>query len=459
MPSFPGISAAELIDWAKAQSGSTMLKGTGAAFTLTGTAATAISDPQYPANTARGLQYLDGTFYVLTPAGVIWNSLAAADDPTDWPTDGFITAEFEPDTGIRLGKALNYIVAFGQWSTQLFWDAANSTGSPLSPVNNGVLLIGCASANSVAQTESTLIWMGQRKAENSTAHAGRLIALMVGTSYEELSTPDVCRILEADDLVAVRAAIIEMGGHSWYLLGLGTSGITLVFDMKNKQWYVWTRLAAGAAKTIAAISQTNGLVTGTSTGHGFSDGDPVVISGVTPATFNGTLNVNVTGTSVFTYPAAITGTSTGTGASMQATPYTESAMMFAASLGYGGQQVVMDNSGNVYTMSLGTALDDGSIPINWRIRTANMDEGNNNRKFAGQVSVVGDIAGTATGMVRTLDNDYRVEGYFRRFDMSQVQNHQNRWGAYVKRAWEWRYTDRERLRVQALEVDQIKGVT
>lgn len=460
MPAFPGISAAELIDWAKSISGTTMLKGTGTAYSLSGTSATGISDADYPAITARGLQYLDGTFYVMEPDGTVRNSVAAGDDPTNWPTDGFIDAEFEPDTGVRLAKALNYIVAFGQWSTQLFWDAANPTGSPLLPVNNGVLLIGCASANSVAQTESTLVWMAQRKAENSSAHAGRFVAMLVGTSYEELSTPDVSRILEADDLASVRSAIVELGGHSWYLLGLGTSGITLVFDMKNKLWYVWTRLAAGSPKTITSITQTNGLVTGAATSHGFSDGDPVVVAGVTPTTFNGTLNVNVTGTSAFTYPTTITGTSTGTGASMTATPYTESAMMFSASLGYNGEQVVMDNTGNVYTLSLGTALDDGSIPINWRIRTANMDEGTTDRKFIpGHVGIVGDVAGTATGMVRYTDDDYRTYGYFRRFDMAEVPNHENRWGSYVNRAWEWRYTDRERLRVKGLEVDIIKGVT
>ena len=90
MPAFPGINSTEVIDWAKSISGPTMLKGTGAAFTLTGTAATAISDPQYPASTTRGVAYLDGTFYVLAPNGTIYNSLAAGDDPTDWPADGFI---------------------------------------------------------------------------------------------------------------------------------------------------------------------------------------------------------------------------------------------------------------------------------------------------------------------------------------------------------------------------------
>lgn len=467
MPAFPGINAGEVIDWAAAITGPLMIKGTGTAYYFDGTTALGITGTgtgtgtsvTYPGTTVRGLQYLDGTFYVMLPDGTIHNSSAANDDPRTWPTDGFISAQFEPDSGVFLGKALNYIVAFGQWTTELFWDAGNPTASPLSPVNNGVLLIGCASPNSVAQTESTLVWMAQRKAQNSTSQKGRFIAMLVGTSYKELSTPDVCRVLDADTLVGVRSCIIELGGHSWYVLSLTATGITLVYDMKSEQWYVWTRLAAGSPVTISNLTQTNGLATGTATSHGISDGDPVVITGATPAGFNGTFNVNIPSASSFTYPLSTSGTSTGTGASMQITPYTESAFAMVASLGYNNQQVVLDTAGNAYTLSLGTSLDDGSIPINWRIRTQNLDEGNNERKFAHSVAVIADIAGTGTGMVRYTDNDYQTYGYFRRFDLSQTRVNQQRWGNFRRRAWEWRYTDRERIRIKELEVEITQGVT
>ena len=458
MPAFPGIGSTEIIDWAKAITGPLMLKGTGTAYTFDGTNAVGISDADYPTPTVRGIVYLDGTFYVMEADGTISNSLAAGDDPTDWPTDGFISAQFEPDAGVCLAKVLNYVVALGQWTTELFWDAANPTGSPLSPVNNGVLLIGCAHANSVAQTESTLVWLAQRKAQFSTSHKGRFIAMLVGTSYEELSTPDINRVLEADDLATVYSVIVEMAGHSWYLLTLGTSNITLVYDMKQKQWYVWTRLATGSGKTISSIVQTNGQATAiTSSAHGMSDGDPVIVNAASVGAMNGTFNATVTGTAAFTYPISATGTSTSVTGT--ATPYTESAFALVASLGYNNQQVVMDTSGNVYSLSIGTALDNGNIPINWRIRTTNLDQGNNERKFAHSVAVIGDIAGTATGLVRCTDDDYNTYGYFRRFDLSQVRCNAQRWGNFRRRAWEWRYTGSERYRVKQLEIELTQGVT
>ena len=456
MPSFPGIGSNEIIDWARAITGPLMLKGTGTAYTFDGTNAVGISDVDYPTPTVRGIAYLDGTFYVMEPDGTISNSLGAGDDPTDWPTDGFLSAQFEPDNGVCLAKVVNYVVALGQWTTELFWDAGNPTGSPLSPVNNGVLLIGCAHGNSVSQTESTIIWLAQRKGQFSTSHKGRFVAMLVGTSYEELSTPDINRVLEADDLATIYSVVVEMAGHSWYLLTLGTSNLTLVYDMKMKQWYVWTRLSPGSGVALTNIIQTNGQAAATaSAAHGMSDGDPVVVSGMSVAAMNGTFNATVTGTAAFSYPITATGTTTGTAGT--ATPYTESAFALVASLGYNNEQIVMDTAGNSYTLSISTALDNGNLPINWRIRTTNLDQGNNERKFIHTVKVIGDIAGTATGLVRYTDDDYRTYGYFRRFDLSQTMSDQMRWGNFRRRAWEWRYTGNERYRIKQLEVDLTQG--
>jgi len=468
MPSYnpgdalPGLVVGEKIDTALTKLGNTgMLKGTAAAFSVnmsTGVA-TNISDADYPATTVRGVQYLDGTFYVMEPDGTIWNSLAASNDPTDWPTDGFIAAEFESDTGVFLAKALNYIVALGGWSTELFWDAGNPTGSPLLPVNNGVILVGCAAADSVAQTESTVIWVAQRKAQGSSSQKGRFVAMLVGTSYETISTPDVSRILDADDLATVYSCTIEISGHTWYVLGLGTSDVTLVFDLQMKHWSVWTRLTAGSPVTLTTLTQTNGLATATKVGHGFSDGDPVTISGAAQAGYNLSVNVTVTSSSTFTYPVAAATVSPATG-TILATGYTEAYFAIVAATGFAGDQLLLDTAGNVYEFSLSNNTDAGDIPIDWKIRTTNQDFGNNNNKFCFSITPVGDVlASSANGLLRYSDDDYQNWSYYRRIDMSQVRPELFRQGVFRRRAWEWRYTGSQRQRLEALEVKLTQGVT
>jgi hypothetical protein len=452
-----GITTTEKVDSALVKDANVaMLKGLAAAYSIamsTGIA-TAITT-NYPALTVRGVQYLDGLFYVMEPDGTIWNTLND-DDPATWDTLGFITAEFEPDNGVFLGKFLNRLVAFGQWSTELFWDAGNSPGSPLSPVSNGVLLIGCAHADSVAQTESTLIWMARRKGQGSTVHKGRFIAMMEGESYITISTPDVCRVLDADDLASVYSATIELAGHTWYILSLGTTGVSLVYDLSTKFWYIWTRLTVGSPVTLTTLTQSGGLATATKAGHGFSDGDPVTIAGATPSGYNlSRINVNVLSSSVFTYPvsSALTTPATGT---ITATGWTESYFNAVTSCGFGDTQVILDAAGNLLSFGLDSADDLTTSPINWKIRTSTQDNGNNNNKFCAGVTPITDKV-AATGLLRYTDDDYVTYSYFRRFDLSLDRPQNQRYGKYRRRAWEWRYTAALRTRIEALELDLAQG--
>ncbi len=451
-----------LFDFAKNLDGTQiMAKSTVAAFklnTATG-AVTSISSANYPALTVRGCVYLDGSFYVMEPDGTIWES--AAEDCTTWPSTDFITAEFEPDAGVCLSKFNNYVVAFGQWTTQMFWDAANPQGSSLSPVQNGVILIGCASDNSVAQIESTILWMAQRKGQGSTFQKGRFIAMLEGTSYVQISTPDVDRVLDADDLATVYSCVGSFGGHNFYLLSLGTTGATLCYDMTRKMWGIWTRTAAGSAKSVSALTQTLGLATATSTSHGFSDGDPVTVAGANQSGYNLTLvNVNVVDANTFTYPVA-SGTVTPATGTITATSVTESIFGMVSSCNYNGQQVFQEVSGGNLFSLLDTVYQDNSQPINFKCRTGNQDAGTNKRKFVSEVVPICDLtSATQTALLRYTDNDFQSYSSYRRFDISDVTPRNNRYGSYRRRAWEWRYTGNTRHRIDTLELAMTgeKGV-
>lgn len=423
---------------------------------------TQVSGSVFPAFMVPGLVYLDSTYYVMDSNGIIWNSSPGVDDPLTWPSDGFISTQFEPDQGVAITKVVNYVVGFGQWSTELFWDGnLTAVGSPLLPVQNGVLLVGCASAGSIAQTESTVIWIGQRKGASTTQQKGRFIAMLVGSSYQELSTPDVNRILDVDDLATVYACVLELGGHSWYILTLVTSGITLVFDMKQKRWYTWGRYTLGNSFTVTGLGSVNGLATGTAAGHTFADGDPVAISGVTGtganSPFNGTYNVNVTTSGQFTYPVNISGTTTAAG-TMAAQSWTEGPFDAIAVAGIGNIQLIQDSTGAILTASLGTYVDLSGTPINLKLRTNNIDNGNNERKFVPALGMIADLVATTDyALVRHTDNDFQNYTYYRRFDLSQTRNVENRFGQYRRRAWEVRYTGTNQFRLQYIEPEVEQG--
>ncbi len=213
------------------------LKSTTNAYRVYDMDMTAVTDVDYPAETVPGAAYLDGTFYVMTPLGYIYGS--ELDDPLTWSGLNVIKAQSMPDGGVALRRMVNYIVAFGEYTTEFFYDAGNPNGSPLLPVTNAVALVGCSSANSIADTENTLYFMGV------TRQQGRSIYRFNGTIPERISTSAVDRVISASDLSAVNAYFIKMKGHPLYILTLQDLNVTLVFDSLTNLWHEWTSSIPG----------------------------------------------------------------------------------------------------------------------------------------------------------------------------------------------------------------------
>jgi hypothetical protein len=273
------------------------------AFYYDGTTNTQITDPDYPAETVKGIVYLDGTYYVMTPAGSIYGS--NINDPLTWSALNVIQCQAEPDGGVALVRQLNLITAFNSYSTEFFYNAGNPTGSPLLPYSSSFIELGCAAGDSVSTTENTIYFIGVSKQK------GRGVYRLNGTNPEYVSTPFIDRLLNADSLEDITAHCIRIGGHAFYILYLPDSEITLVFDSTSNEWGRWTVSSLSSTQVPTAFSWANRLVTVTKASHGFNDGDLVVVAGVTPSGYNGEHTINVIDANTFTYelttnPGAVT---------------------------------------------------------------------------------------------------------------------------------------------------------
>ncbi len=89
-----------------------------------------------------GLVYLNGYLFAIGDNRRIYNSTAGGAFTT-WATTDFIDAEIYPDMTLFLGKHHNYLVAFGENSTEFFYDGAVEVGSPLARQETYTSKIGC----------------------------------------------------------------------------------------------------------------------------------------------------------------------------------------------------------------------------------------------------------------------------------------------------------------------------
>jgi hypothetical protein len=184
-----------------------------------------------------GASYFDTYTFIMTEDGKIWNS--EPNDPNNWDALNFITAEAEPDKGVALAKHFNYLVAFGQWSTEFFYDAGTATGSPLLPNQTFRMEFGCANGDSVVEMQQTVVWVGVGK------NTGRMVLMLDGVKPVQMSDASVERILNQSTLENVRAYSLKIAGHYFYILNLLDDDLTLVLDIKSKQWCIWTSYLNG----------------------------------------------------------------------------------------------------------------------------------------------------------------------------------------------------------------------
>jgi hypothetical protein len=432
-------------------------KSEGAAYSLDTTynVVTQVSDADYPADSVRGIVYLNGVFYVMDPDGNVIGS--DNEDFTAWTATNLIAAEFEPDGGVCLAKYGFYVVAFGQYSTEFFFDAGNATGSPLSPVQNGVLGVGCADGDTVAVTNDTVIFVAQAKSGGQAIEGTKFIAQLDGTSYKRLSSPDIDRILLADDFADVEAVVFAVAGHSYYCLNLGTSALSLVYDIAQQTWTVWDRRRTSFTQTMSNVVTTNGTATATITYTG-SDGDVGVITAgtATHTSLNGTYNMIVPASGTLCW--ALSGTSyAGTAtATITGTGYTATDFGIVGACVYANKQLAQDaTNGKIYALDRATYQDD-SIYMDWQARMVKLDMDNNKMKYAALADFVSDRA-TGNVLMRLSDDDSQSWTKYRPKSLAGAQTRFNRGGNFRRRVYDFRITDNIPVRAQRVEYSIDEG--
>ncbi len=199
--------------------------------TATGLAALS-GGTQAPGPKVPGWAYVDGTLYYMTGGGQIYGS--GINDITDWSAVNFLSAQVEPDAGVALYKQLVYVVAFKQWTTEIFYDRGNATGSPLAPVQGALVPWGCSTADSIQAIEGKLLWLGASK------NGATEVLMMENLKVRSVSTKWVEKLFQKMDLTQVHSWSFKAAGHLFYVITSMNLNLTLAYDITEGFWSQWT---------------------------------------------------------------------------------------------------------------------------------------------------------------------------------------------------------------------------
>jgi hypothetical protein len=206
---------------------------------------TKITDANFPAYFVPGWVYLDGFLYIMDIVGKIWGT-AGQNNALVWSGTNVILASSNADSGVALLKQLSYVVALKQFTSQVFYDAGNATGSPLGVVPDSQLPLGCFTGSSAQVIDNTLLWI----TTNQTV--APQVVQMDNLTPRVISTPSVERILSHATFTGqtlnpmlpggVFSWTLKLGGHRYYGITLTavSLNLTLVYDIDQKLWYIWT---------------------------------------------------------------------------------------------------------------------------------------------------------------------------------------------------------------------------
>lgn len=236
-----------------------------------------------------GIVYLNGASYFMTPESFIFGS--APNDVTVWDPLDVVKAQIEPDNGVALDKQIVYVIAFNEWSTEVFFDAGNAIGSPLGNVQGSKVGYGCASGYSVQRIEDKLLWL-------SATRSGTVqIAMLQFLLCRIVSTAPIDRLLEKVNVGTGNPPLVyswqlKLNNHSFYVLTLKSLNLTLVYDLNEDSWCQWTDENGNYLPFTSSTYGPNGvnLVQHESNGKVYSisdtytndDGAPITVDIITP---------------------------------------------------------------------------------------------------------------------------------------------------------------------------------
>jgi hypothetical protein len=396
--------------------------------------------------TVPGIVYLDQSFYVMDTNATIYGS--NLNDATTWNALNFITAQIEPGNGRALAKSQNYVIAFKEWSTEFFYDAANAVGSPLSTVGNGFNLVGCANGDSVASLDGILFWVSQ------TRQKGRGVHMMKGLQEQQISTPDVERVLNLSTLATIYSFGVKIAGHAFYILTLVDQNITLVYDMVSKVWTQWSSLTLGTPVSVTSINligTTATVVTGAA--HNLLDGDPVLIAGANQAAYNGIQVITYVSATSYTFETTA-GTTTPATGTITSTPYTETYFKYTKYVNALNKDLVQHETNGTLCELTETAYSDVGIPVNVLIRTGKIDGGTVNLKRYASLEIIGNkVSGTA--YVRHSGDDYQTFTKYRAVNLLQTRSVIRRLGSDRRRSYDIKYLGATSLQLAAIDVEVV----
>ncbi len=197
-----------------------------------GGAPAAVTEPSGIGSYIVGLAFLDNTAYLMDEKCQIFGS--NLNDPTTWDALNLIVAQKVAGNGVGLFHQGAYIIALKTSSMEVFYDAANATGSPLRQIDGSTNHFGCGDRNTLQVIDDTAIYLSSNKGSPQFVQVDNL-------TPKPISPAPVNRLISLWQSGGLTYSWqSKIVGHRFYGATNTQLNLTLVYDIDQGLWYLWT---------------------------------------------------------------------------------------------------------------------------------------------------------------------------------------------------------------------------
>lgn len=186
---------------------------------------------------AKQVTYLDGYFIYCYPGSALMYT-SAINDGTTWDAADVATAEMKPDNLIGLGVTRGELWAFGEETIEVWFDAGNASGFPLSVRVGSEIDSGCAATGSIVAVDNVLMWLDNRGYIVQSGISPYLRESSSGYNLKIVSTDALNNEIASYDTISDAVAITyNLSGHIMYQITFPVANKTWVYDQTTQQWH------------------------------------------------------------------------------------------------------------------------------------------------------------------------------------------------------------------------------
>jgi hypothetical protein len=162
--------------------------------------------------------------------------LSNLNDGTTWDPTQFALRSAQPDPWQAMIVNAPDIILLGELTGDVWYDAGTSP-FPLAARSGLTIPYGIAAPFSLAVTGGETFWLTKNK------DGAGLVVKMTGYSPQVISTPELATALSTyqrtSTITDAEAMVLQIEGHTWYVLRFPTANHTWVYDITTGTWFEW----------------------------------------------------------------------------------------------------------------------------------------------------------------------------------------------------------------------------